>query len=301
MDEILEWCISILGPVELAADHSKEHGGHESSTTRLLTADGPCYLKIHHTRAHWESEVHAYEHWVRAFGDHAPRLLAVRDVKPLALVIGELPGRIVEQADLSSAQKRAVWRGAGAALAPLHNLHTGDCFGPVRRDGTSAGTCVQDPVEYVSTHLEGQIDRAMRGDYVDRAELATLRAACERTSAFEGEPPVPCHRDYCAANWLIDDKGTWTGIIDFEFAYWDVRIADFSRDPDWAWVVRPDLAVAFLEGYGRPLTAAEGQQLLVARAAYALSAILWGRDHAFYGFAREGHVALTHLAALLKR
>jgi len=301
MDTVLEWCASIVGPFTIATDHSKEHGGHESTTTRLLSEAGPCYLKIHHTRAHWENEVHAYEHWARAFGDRAPRLLAVRDVEPLAVVISELPGRIVENAHLSCAQGRAIWRAAGAALAPLHDLGTGECFGPVLRDGTPAQTCVRDAPEYVSGQIERDIDRAVRGSYIDGDELATLRAACERIPAFEGERPVPCHRDYCAANWLVDEHGTWAGIIDFEFAYWDVRVADFSRDPDWAWVVRPDLADALLEGYGRPFASAEAQQLLVARAAYALGAILWGRDHAFYGFAREGHAALAHLSALRGR
>jgi aminoglycoside phosphotransferase (APT) family kinase protein len=160
--------------------------------------------------------------------------------------------------------------------------------------------CVRHATEYVSTQLESHIDRALHGGYIDGDELATLHAACERIPAFKGQPPVPCHRDYCAANWLVDEHGTWAGVIDFEFAYWDVRVTDFSRDPDWAWVLRPDLADAFLEGYGRPLTPAEEQQLLVARASYALGAVLWGRDHAFYGFAREGHAALAYLAPVLK-
>ena len=88
-------------------------------------------------------------------------------------------------------------------------------------------------------------------------------------------------------------------MIDFEFAYWDVRVADFSRDPDWGWIHRPDLVEAFFQGYGRSLTPREEQQLLVARADYALSAILWGRDNAFFGFEREGREALAHLAPLL--
>ena len=113
--------------------------------------------------------------------------------------------------------------------------------------------------------------------------------------AFAGERPTPCHRDYCAANWLVNEQGTWTGVIDFEFAYWDVRVADFSRDPNWAWVQRPDLVTAFFEGYGRPLTPQAEQQRLVAYAEYALGAIVWGRDFAFYGFEREGHEALIHL------
>jgi aminoglycoside phosphotransferase len=299
MNDALKWCNSILGAVEVSTDHSKTHGGHESSITRLLTRAGPCYLKVHRTRAHWDNEAHAYERWAGAFGDRAPRLLAVRDVEPLALVVSELPGRIVERAQLSRAQERAVWRAAGAALAALHDLGTGECFGPVLRDGTPAQRCVHDAQEYVSGQLERDIDRAVRGSYIDGDELAILRAACERIPAFEGERPVPCHRDYCAANWLVDEQEAWAGVIDFEFAYWDVRVTDFSRDPDWAWVVRPDLADAFLEGYGRPFSPAQEQQLLVSRAAYALSAVVWGRDHAFYGFTREGHAALAHLSALL--
>ena len=55
---------------------------------------------------------------------------------------------------------------------------------------------------------------------------------------------------------------------------------------------------AFLQGYGRSFAPTEEQQLLVARAEYALSAILWGHDHAFYGFEREGREALAHLASL---
>jgi Ser/Thr protein kinase RdoA (MazF antagonist) len=148
--------------------------------------------------------------------------------------------------------------------------------------------------------LDRQIERAMRGAYINDDELATIRAACDLIPAFENERPVPCHRDYCTPNWLVSELGMWAGVIDFEFSYWDVCVADFSRDPDWHWMHRPDLMDAFFEGYGQPLNPAEEQQLFVARAAYALSAILWGRDYEFYGFEREGHEALTYLRNLLQ-
>ena len=82
--------------------------------------------------------------------------------------------------------------------------------------------------------------------------------------AFAGERPVPCHRDYGPANWLVTDDGVWAGVIDFEFAYWDVRVADFSRYPDWEWIHRPNLLDAFFDGYGRRLTPKEEQQRLRA-------------------------------------
>jgi len=299
IDQALGWCSSVLGPVEVMADASKTHGGHESLTCRLHTPAGFCYLKVHHTPSHWNNEVYAYERWARAFGDFAPRLLAMHDEEPLALIISELPGQIVEDARFSPVQERAVWRAAGAALTALHHLGPGQRFGLCRRDGTYAEDFGQDAREVVSRRLKSQIDRAVQGGYINDRELAVVQAAYDLIPAFEGELPMPCHRDYIAANWLVSPEGTWAGIIDFEFAFWDVCVADFGRDPGWCWIRRPDLVSAFFEGYGRALTQAEEQQLRVARAEYAMGAILWGHDHAFYGFEQEGRDALAHLSAFL--
>lgn len=299
MDEVLDWCASVLGPVELVSDNSKAHGDYRSSTLRLHAPVGFCYLKVHQNSAAWQNEVHAYERWAGSFGDFSPRLLAVRDEAPLALILSELPGQILEKIHLSPTQERAVWQAAGAALVALHELGPGECFGPCTRDGTCAESNPQNAVEYISTRFQRQIERAVQAGSVDDVELTTLRAAFDLIPSFEGERPRPCHRDYCAANWLIDEQGSWAGVIDFEFAHWDVRVADFSRDPNWSWIRRPDLVEAFFEGYGRPLTPIE-QQLLVAHAEYALSAILWGHDNAYYGFEQEGRVSLAHLFSILK-
>jgi aminoglycoside phosphotransferase len=299
-DEALDWCTSILGPIEVLSDRSKAHGDHESSTCRLHAPIGFCYLKVHQSRSHWNNEVHAYERWACSFGDFAPRLIAVRDKEPLAVIISELPGQIVENTQLPPSQERAVWRAAGAALVALHDLETGECFGPCLRDGTCAEEFALNARQHVSKRFTSQMERAIHAGYINEDELATLHAAYDLIPAFGDERPIPCHRDYCAANWLVSEEGTWAGVIDFEFAYWDVRVADFSRDPNWSWIRRPDLVDAFLEGYGRSLTHTEEQQLLVAHAEYALDAILWGHDYSFYGFEQEGRESLAHLASLLK-
>jgi aminoglycoside phosphotransferase len=300
LEKAMVWCASIFGPFEGLSDHSKLHGGHASSTVRMHTGAGWSYLKVHHTRAHWEREVHAYEHWARAFGDFTPRLLAVCDQDPLALVISELPGKIVEDTALSPAQSQAVWQSAGAALRVLHESGTGEFFGACRRDGACAADPVRDAREFVSAKFQGQIEHAIQAEYVDHAEQMVLSAAVERIPAFQGEHPLRCHRDYCAANWLVGPTGTWTGVIDYEFSGWDVRVADFSRDPGWTWMRKPERVAAFFAGYGRRLSAAEEEQLLVAYTEYALSAIVWGRENSFFGFEGEGHAALARLAELLK-
>ncbi len=297
--EVLAWCASVLGPLEVMSDASREHPGQRAAAHRLHTSSGGCYVKIHRDRSHWENEVHAYEQWAPAFGDFAPRLLAVRAAEPLALVISELPGRVLEEVQLTPSQGCAVWRSAGQALAALHNLAVGEYFGFCRRDGACAGTPVGDARQFVSGLIEEQVHIGLQGGYLSQDELALVRAALELLPAFAGERPAPCHRDYCPANWLVSPTGAWTGVIDFEFAGWDVRASDFSRYPNWDWIDRPDLAEAFFEGYGRLFTPREEQQRLLAHTLYALVAVVWGMENSYFGFAADGRQAFKHLRKLL--
>jgi aminoglycoside phosphotransferase (APT) family kinase protein len=299
VEKVLNWCTAVLGQFEVVSDHIQAHAGRRATAYRLYTPLGYCYVKSYREPAHWDSEVHGYEQWASAFGKFVPRLLAVRDEEPLALVVSELPGKILEKLPLSASQERAVWRAAGQALVALHDFAVGTYFGPCRRDGTCAGIPIYEAQEYVSTALDGWVERGLRTGCLSDDDLAIVRAARGLIPAFEGERPVPCHRDYCPANWLANSGGVWMGVIDFEFAYWDVRVADFTRYPDWNWLGRPDLVEAFFEGYGRSFRPEEEQQRLVAHTQYAVSAIVWGTESAYYGFVEEGRQALKRLGELL--
>lgn len=291
--ELHDWCTALLGPYQVISGAQRDDD--RSGVSRLRAASGCCYLKVHHDRAMWEREVHGYERWAPVFGAHAPLLLAVREEPPLALLIGELEGRVLEHTPLPVEQERAAWRAAGQMLARLHALPGGDFFGPCDRGGAPLEGAISDAVEYVAAGLAREIGQAARDGLLCETEQATLRAALDRASVFAGERPVACHRDYNPYNWLVTPDGVWAGVIDFEFACWDVRAAEFSRYPDWEWIERPDLVEALLEGYGRPLTPREEEQCLVARAQYALSAITWGTGASYHGFVAEGRRALERL------
>ena len=297
--EVLAWCRDVLGPVELDADDTREHPGLRSGSLRLRGASGLCSVKIHRDAGHWASEVHGYEQWAAAFGDRAPRLLAVRDEEPLALVISALPGKVLEEVQISDDQQQAVWRAAGRALARLHDHAVGDFFGPVQRNGTYAGAPVTDAVEWVDYQFADWLERGTRIGALGRAELEVVRAARELVPAFAGERPAPCHRDYCPANWLVTPGGAWTGVIDFEFSYWDVRAADFSRYPNWDWIDHPEWMAAFFEGYGRAFTPTEAQQHRAALALYALGAVAWGEENEYRIYAAEGRRALEYLGKVI--
>ena len=298
LKRILDWCASVVGPCEVVSGDARFHG--RTAVCRLATLTGHCYLKIHQLKSFWEREVHAYEQWGPAFGAFAPNLLAVHENEPLALLVGELAGEPLEKRRLSARQTEAVWRDAGRALAGLHAYAVGERFGPCGRDGACTGNSVGDAKDYILTELEHEADRGLRAGYLNDDQLVIIRAAQYLAPAFAGERPIPCHRDYGPANWLVTEEGIWAGVIDFEFAYWDVRVADFSRYPNWEWMERPDLLKAFFDGYGRPLTPKEEQQRLVMHVYYALGAIIWGHDHSYLGFAEEGRKALVQLAPLLQ-
>jgi aminoglycoside phosphotransferase (APT) family kinase protein len=290
--KVLAWCAEVLGHIHVRADHSREHPDLRGSTLRLDSPTGGCFVKLHRDRTHWESEVHAYERWAATFGDFAPRLLAVREEEPLALIISALPGRILEEVDLPPAKEQAVWRTAGQALAALHALPPGGCFGPARRDGSCSGPQIHDAREYITAEFDNWTERGLRIDCISADELAIVRDARTLIQAFAGEPPMPCHRDYCPANWLVTDEGAWSGVIDFEFSRWDVRAADFTRYPRWEWLERPEMVDAFFEGYGRTFTAEEIHQRSACHALYAIGAIVWGMENEYFIFAEEGKKAL---------
>ncbi len=297
-DDILQWCASVLGPCEIVSDPSREHPGQRASIYRLRTPAGNCCVKYHRDLAHWESEVHAYEQWAPAFGAFAPRLLAVRAEEPLALIISELPGEVLEDARVSPSAEIEIWRSAGQALARLHNFKEGEFFGRCHRDGSPAETPILEAQEYIRTEFENWMERGARGGYLQVNEWAIARAAQSLIPAFAGERPVPCHRDYCPANWLVQG-GAFSGVIDFEFSGWDVRSADFTRFPSFDWIGKPELMEAFFEGYGRVFSAAEEQQRLVSRVLYALGALVWGSENQYNIYAGEGRQALLHLGSAL--
>ena len=267
--------------------------------SKLRTPAGSAYLKIHSDSATWEPEVHGYEQWSRAFGSRTPELLGVYDAGPFAVLTSDLGGKNLEDAALPASQQPAVWRDAGRALAALHDLAVGESFGVAKRDGNAAGPAITDAVEYIAAEFEDLTGRAAAHGWLSDAERAVVERARAMIPAFDGERPTPCHRDYCPVNWIVDASGDWAGVIDYEFARWDVRVTEFARYPHWDWMLCPERTDALLDGYGRPFTPVEQDQLLVARAKYALGAIVWGHENEFYGFEQEGRDALVVLSNLL--
>lgn len=211
------------------------------------------FVKRAAKRSEWRAEVRAYEHWLPSLASSTPSLLAA-DAHLAALVVSALPGEVPRTADAG------VHRRAGALLRSLHGAR------PRReqRDVEKART---------SRRLDAVLSR--NPDVVSRAEADYARSAALALQERPVCETVPCHGDYFLHNWLVDDTGSLR-MVDFGDSRWDRVALDFVQLTFLAWWTRPGLAAAFVQGYGRGLTAGEVEFLRLRLPTNAVAQIAVG-------------------------
>lgn len=222
----------------------------------------------------WRAEVHAYQHWVPAIDGHAPALLAAEEALHL-LLLSEVPG------EHPSAARPAVNRRAGALLRRLHQAHPPQEQLPCDRDREAA-------------RVERLLVEAR--ELLGPQEVAFVRAQADRLAVLSAGPKVPCHGDYRQHNWLLDATNTLR-VIDFGKARWELAAWDMAKLFFRPWWRRPQLASAFFDGYGRPLTAEEAEFIQRRMAIDALSQAAFGAKRRSERHVQFGRSRLTELMA----
>ena len=201
--------------------------------TRVLRAGtrlGEVIVKLHHRPERHQQELHAYQHWVSALGDRAPRLLAATDDPP-TLVITALPGRLLSDGGLDQDAERDAHHRAGALLRDLH------AAGPPRRLPDMTAWLYERGMAWLDATRD--IIPARR-----RVEMAEHMEALRKLGSI---PAVPCHLDFTPGNLLRDGD---LRLIDFEHARYDLAARDLVRLTTRTWTGRPDLEEAFRSTYG---------------------------------------------------
>jgi hypothetical protein len=104
--------------------------------------------------------------------------------------------------------------------------------------------------------------------------LRRVRASIDEFRAMTHPALVPCHGDFGGHNLLR--AGEPGSVIDLARAAWNPPAVDFARlylGPLWE---RPDLADAFFEGYGRPVTEEELEAVRLLLPTLALNVLSLG-------------------------
>jgi hypothetical protein len=267
---IVEAASELLGPAEVVADRSWPHG--ESVVLELRCAGERVIGKAYRQREKFVNERRVYERWVPAIADRAPRLLDA-DTDAQVALFSFVEGR--PAAD----ETRDLHRRAGRLLRRFHDVEP-----PVRLDGYLAS---------LRQRFDQWVARAGRG-VLGADEIDVVADCLERADALADPLGVPCHRDWQTRNWLIDDDGEpWA--IDFEHA----RVAPWFEDVGrlwWReWRGRPDLAEAFLDGYGRQLEGEDRWWFDTMSALWHLTTIVWSDEHGDAPFLAEGRAHLRSM------
>ena len=256
----------------LVRDHSWEHG--ESTVLEVRDPDGtPWIVKQARQPEAFEREIRALRDWAPRLGEgRAPRLRAALPERSL-LVMNRLPGRA------GVASTPAEFGQAGRLIRRLHDAE------PATPDPDYPARAAHNVERWLRT-VPGVVGPA-DVDFV-RAQIALMESM---PAALAG----PIHNDNQPRNWLTDGDGT-VRVIDFGKAKRDLQLRDFERMRQAEWRGRPDLRVAFLDGYGRPLTDAEERMLVCVGAVAAITTILWSRAHGDERFENHGRQTLRRLA-----
>jgi hypothetical protein len=272
----LAFAAEVLGACRLVGDRSWP--ARTSTVLEVATDDGArWFVKVHHDAGRHAAEVRALLDWAPALDDRAPRLVA-HDAERLAVVLSALPG--VSPDGLTPAVEQRVHQQAGALLRRFHDAE------PPRLDVDGATPRVAAYRHWTSRAPDGLLDAA---------DLAFAEPFIDVAMGLPAVAVVPTHGDWSPRNWLLDDDRL--AIIDFERSERSWWTKDLERLEAGAWIGRPDLRDAFLDGYGRALQDHERQALRAAMVLGQVTSVVWADEHGDEAFAAKSRENLRRLRA----
>ncbi|MEU8543885.1 phosphotransferase [Streptomyces sp. NPDC048717] len=255
---VREFAETVVGRVSVWTDVSGARTGSRVWHARG-TEGGEWFVKVHRSDRFHAREVTAYRTWVPTLGAAVPRLVAA-DAGLRAVVLTAVRGRSLHGAVHPPGQQRQIFRHIGRLAASIHRS------APPR---PGAGTLWLGKLE---RHLDGARAHLVAGDE------EFIRAITGTAAALPAPEAVPTHGDFQLRNLRWDESADILYVIDFERSEEGPALRDFVRLSD-AWHGRPDLFQAVMDGYGRPLTPEEENQLTVLSVLDAVSGISYGAAH----------------------
>lgn len=284
------WAESVLGAFRVASHFAHSHA--YSNLWRLAVGDDHVWLKMHAHPNKWAGEVHALTRWDDAL---TPSVLGWREA-PCAVLLTEMPGVPADSIEFPPDAEARLWGQAGEWLRRLHT-RTNDWMGDVRVDGSPGERMTHDAGALVRAGFDRRLSQGLAGGLLTHEEAAFARRAFDDgLPSLEGASAHAIHRDFHPRNWLAQEDGTLTAVIDFEHARWDVRAADLNRPWDKEFHRNPRLVHAFYEAYGRPDERFMAQ-IQTLRLYNAVTGVAWAHSVGDAEFCRFNQTALRRIMA----
>ncbi|HOF88698.1 MAG TPA: aminoglycoside phosphotransferase family protein [Armatimonadota bacterium] len=276
---------------------SYREGSVRSGVWKLRAASGDYFLKLHAELRKWHPEVYAYHNWVNAIRPSVPELVAVIEGEGYqGVLITALEGQPLRDRELPLAQVLAVYREAGELARRMHDSTVGSWFGVPRADGQPYGKSWDDPVAFMKAEFDFWCGKLLQpSSDLDERERALAHWMLDRLDVYAGECPIPIHRDYQPINWLVDEAGQFTGVIDFECMQWSLRIDPFFSLWSKHFRQTPGVEEAFCSGYGRNIALENPEQYRVFKVHVGLCTLQYGTALGDAQMLQTGHAMLREI------
>lgn len=272
---------SAIGAFTIVGNY--RHGSTRTGVWKVRAMqDGQEYfLKTYSRIQRWHTEVYAYRNWVPILQPYAPKLVETfRGEGWQAILVTPVEGSIMREAGLNPEDLHAAYMKAGQLTRRLHEGAAGDWFGRPDADGNPIELYShRDPVVYVLHSLEEISGACMDADLLDPHEIGLSRWSIEHAGVFRGSRPVPVSWDSTPGNWLVDDRGHFSGMIDFENMLWGIDADQFSILIERYFDGNEPAQRAFFEGYGLDAFQQKKELVRICCIKLGLADILYGSQH----------------------
>ena len=273
--EVKSWLEHLIGKYHVISVH-REHSAR-TGVWKIGTSLGGYFLKLHKEKRKWHPEVYAYNNWISSYKPYLPELVGVFQENNIqGILVTAINGVPLRDIDLPESKTLNVYSCAGKLARNLHSSKRGTWFGIPNSEGRPLGEHHSDPVEYMRADLNRWFSRALRLNCLSKSELKLARWALENLGVFSQEPPIPINEDYTPGNWLVNQKGEFLGVVDFECMYWGAEVDSFAILWERYFARSPKAERAFFEGYGMNPLSERPLQVKHVCIKIGIADVVWG-------------------------
>lgn len=279
--QLSEFIKNCIGPFQILANYRPN-----SSRTGVWKIGSDInkncyYLKAFNRKERWYPEVYAYTNWLHPLQSYVPKLIDVFEKEGLyAILITSIDGVIMREADLDIKATTKAYRQAGELIKILHDSQSGTWFGRPDLKGTPIDLSPsKNPMNYVYDSIQETSNRCEEQNLLTPMEIELVQWALHNIQVFEHVKPVPISWDSTPGNWLVDECGTVTGMIDFENMLWGIDVDHFSILFERYFANNKVAMNAFFNGYGLEVLKDKKEQIQICCIKMAIADIYYGTQN----------------------
>lgn len=289
------WASEKLGDFEIIStyrDPDKENG-----VWKIDSGSDLFFLKMHQMKSDWHQEVNTYSNWAMDLKPYVPTLEGVYEGQGLqGILLSAQSGIPLKEADhLSKNNLYLIFGIAGQLARQVHSQHRGDWFGRCTSNGQPLEENFNDPIEYFKSEFLKPFNLALRQNSLTRDEIKMANWVHDNIHSLADQVPVPVNRNYSPRDWLVDEEGRLSGVIDFEKTYWGLSLDTFGTLWDQYFPLYDGAEEAFFAGYGYNPLDTKPTQTRVIMIKVAIENICYGTSQGREEYIQRGKRLLVRV------